>query len=100
METDPGRVGRLLGQVARVPVATWGLDELGTGEMWNSNSLISWVLASSGHHVSQIVPPEGGRAPGWGAGLVVAARTTSSGQRVAPHLGAGRPGEDGDQLVE
>jgi hypothetical protein len=40
--------------------------------MWNSNSLIAWLLASSGHDVDAIGPPEHGRAPGWSAGLVVA----------------------------
>ena len=44
------------------------------GEMWNSNSVVSWLLASSGIDVAQIQPPPGGRAPGWTAGVVVAAR--------------------------
>ena len=56
------------------PTLTWGRDELGTGDMWNSNSLVSWLLARSGHHVAPIAPPPGGRAPGWQAGLAVAAR--------------------------
>ena len=53
---------------------TWGRDELGTGDMWNSNSLVAWLLARSGHEVSGLEPPGGGRAPGWSAGLVVAGR--------------------------
>jgi hypothetical protein len=40
---------RLLQAVAGFPTRTSGLDELGTGEMWNSNSLVSWLLVSSGH---------------------------------------------------
>jgi hypothetical protein len=42
--------------------------------MWNSNSLTAWLLACSGHKTELIVPPLHGRAPGWVAGLVVAAR--------------------------
>ncbi len=71
--TDRVRTARLLQAVADFPTHTWGLDELGTGEMWNSNSLVSWLLASSGHDAESIAPPSGARAPGWNAGLVVAA---------------------------
>jgi len=39
---------RVLELVEEVPTPVWGRDELGTGEMWNSNSLISWLLARSG----------------------------------------------------
>jgi hypothetical protein len=42
--------------------------------MWNSNSVISWLLARSGLPTEVIRPPAGGRAPGWHAGLVVARR--------------------------
>jgi hypothetical protein len=42
--------------------------------MWNSNSLVAWLLAHSGHDMKTIRPPEHGRVPGWSAGLVVAAR--------------------------
>ena len=65
---------QLLDLVPQVPALTWGRDERCTGEMWNSNSLISWLLARSGHEVGSIEPPVNGRAPGWRAGLVVAAR--------------------------
>jgi len=65
---------RLLELVPRAPTATWGRDELGTGEMWNSNSLISWLLARTGLDVESIRLPRGGRAPGWQAGIVVARR--------------------------
>ncbi len=64
----------LLECVPLVPAATWGRDELGTGEMWNSNSLVAWLLARSGHDMAVITPPPGGRAPGWNAGLALAAR--------------------------
>jgi hypothetical protein len=65
---------RLLESVPRVPTPVWGRDELGTGEMWNSNSVIAWVIARSGVDAELIQPPERGRAPGWRAGLVVARR--------------------------
>jgi hypothetical protein len=42
--------------------------------MWNSNSLTAWLLARSGHATDHIGPPAHGRAPGWDAGLIVAAR--------------------------
>jgi hypothetical protein len=57
-----------------IPTPVWGRDELDTGEMWNSNSVISWVLANSGADIATVRAPRGGRAPGWHAGLVVAAR--------------------------
>jgi hypothetical protein len=55
----------------------WGRDELDAGEMWNSNSVVSWLLARSGFDVNSIRPPAGGRAPGWQAGLIVARRQRS-----------------------
>lgn len=72
--SDRKVVAAVLALLGQVPPLTWGRDELGTGEMWNSNSAVSWVLARSGHDMTRIAPPAGGRAPGWGAGLVLAAR--------------------------
>ncbi len=72
--TDPTRVAAVLRSVREVPALTWGRDELGTGEMWNSNSAVAWVLARTGHDAGAIAPPPGGRAPGWVAGLVLAER--------------------------
>jgi len=65
--------------VAEIPVPVWGRDELGAGEMWNSNSVIAWVLARSGLSTASIRPPVGGRAPGWNAGIVVADRMAGAG---------------------
>jgi hypothetical protein len=45
--------------------------------MWNSNSVIAWLLAASGLPTEAIRPPAGGRAPGWQAGLTVAHRSSS-----------------------
>jgi hypothetical protein len=72
--TDVVRAQQVVELVPYVPTPVWGRDELGTGEMWNSNSLISWLLARAGIEADQLQPPAGGRAPGWNAGLVVARR--------------------------
>ena len=74
LSVDEGCARRVLDIVPRVPTPVWGRDELGTGEMWNSNSVIAWVIARSGIDPGSIQPPTGGRAPGWHAGLVVARR--------------------------
>ncbi|HSJ45132.1 MAG TPA: hypothetical protein VK923_10680 [Euzebyales bacterium] len=71
---DALQARHLLDLVSQLPSPTWGRDELGTGEMWNSNSVISWLLARSGLPMHDIGPPAGGRAPGWDAGLLTAAR--------------------------
>jgi len=63
---------RVLEAVSQVPTPVWGRDELGTGDMWNSNSIIAWVLARSGIDPEAIEPPAGGRVPGWRAGVLVA----------------------------
>ncbi|MEU8233235.1 hypothetical protein AB0C12_26950 [Actinoplanes sp. NPDC048967] len=80
---DPARARHLLELVPQAPAATWGRDELGTGEMWNSNSLVAWLLARSGHDMTGIRPPAGGRLPGWRAGLVLAARQILTARRTA-----------------
>jgi hypothetical protein len=65
---------RVLDLVPSVPTPVWGRDELRTGDMWNSNSLTSWLLVRAGVETEGLHPPSGGRAPGWDAGLVVARR--------------------------
>jgi hypothetical protein len=74
---NAARARRILDLAPHFPTATWGRDEQRTGEMWNSNSLTAWLLAGSGHDPTTLglQPPPGGRAPGWSAGLTVAART-------------------------
>jgi hypothetical protein len=64
----------ILDLLPSIPTPVWGRNELDAGEMWNSNSIIAWVLSRSGVDVAGVVPPRGGRAPGWNAGLVVAVR--------------------------
>ncbi len=75
LTTNEDRARRVLGVVAQIPTPVWGRDERATGEMWNSNSVIAWVLARSGIDTASVQPPAGGRAPGWQAGLVVARRS-------------------------
>ncbi len=69
LSSDHVVVERLLGLVASVPTPVWGRDELACGDMWNSNSVIAWVIAGAGIPTDRIGPPAGGRAPGWNAGL-------------------------------
>ena len=73
LSSDAGRAQRVLDLVPDFPTIMWGRDEPRTGDMWNSNSLTAWLLACRGHETKLIGPPLGGRAPGWVAGLVVAA---------------------------
>jgi len=79
---DPEQARRLLELAPQVPTPAWGRDELDAGEMWNSNSLTSWLLARGGLEVDSIRPPAGGRAPGWQAGLVVAHRQATQAHTV------------------
>ena len=72
LSSERSTAERLLALVPSVPLPVWGRDELGLGEMWNSNSVISWLLARSGIDVEAIRLPRGGRAPGWRAGLAAA----------------------------
>jgi hypothetical protein len=72
LTTEEDRARRVLDLVPQVPTPVWGRDELRTGQMWNSNSVIAWVIARSGIETESIRPPAGGRAPGWQAGLAVA----------------------------
>jgi hypothetical protein len=72
LSDDAEAARRLLDLVPWVPTPVWGRDELGARDMWNSNSLISWLIARSGLDGGAVSPPQGGRAPGWAAGLVAA----------------------------
>lgn len=72
---DEETARRVLRLAPQVPTPVWGRDELRAGEMWNSNSIVSWLLVTSGIGVAAVSMPAGGRAPGWDSGLVVAQRT-------------------------
>jgi len=65
---------RVLELVPAVPTPVWGRDELHAGEMWNSNAIVAWLITSAGVDPASVRLPEGGRAPGWQAGVVVARR--------------------------
>jgi hypothetical protein len=60
--------------VPLIPTPVWGRDELRAGEMWNSNSVTAWLLVCAGLDADASRPPNGGRAPGWDAGVAVANR--------------------------
>lgn len=79
LSQDGDRARRLLEQVGSVPALVWGRDELRAGEMWNSNSVVAWLLVRSGLELDQIQPPAGGRAPGWEVGVRLARRQERSG---------------------
>jgi hypothetical protein len=90
---DPLLAQRILDLVPAVPTPVWGRDELQAGEMWNSNSLISWLIASTGLNVDAVNLPADGRAPGWHAGLVVARRHETPPDRAGytPPVGLSHP---------
>jgi hypothetical protein len=73
---------QVIDSIVKIPTPVWGRDEMHAGDMWNSNSVIAWTLASSGLDAASIEPPKGGRAPGWRAGLVAAGRAGSERQRA------------------
>jgi hypothetical protein len=75
LASDPTSARRVLDLVPAVPTPVWGRDELNAGEMWNSNSMIAWVIATAGFATDDVRPPRSGRAPGWDAGLQVARRS-------------------------
>lgn len=79
LSSDPSDARRLLDLVPQMPALTWGRDEVGAGEMWDSNSMISWLIARTGLDAASIKPPPQGRAPGWNAGILAAARESQAG---------------------
>jgi hypothetical protein len=87
LSDDADCARRLLELVPQVPRPAWG-RELHTGEMWNSNSLNSWLIARSGLNVDSVALPTGGGAPGWRAGIVVAHREQAK-AAPAPSAGSG-----------
>lgn len=76
-DLTPERARVIPSHVAAVPTFVWGADPLRVGDMWNSNSLASWVLTRSGIDASALRPPAEGRAPGWESGIA-AARVSST----------------------
>ncbi len=80
---DLGRARRLLELVPSVPPLRWGRDELRIGDMWNSNSVVAWLLEQSGIDARDVQPPKLGRAPGWMTGIQLAHHHS----KVLPILG-------------
>jgi hypothetical protein len=78
LSADSAVARRVLDSARKIPTPVWGRDESNTGEMWNSNSVIAWILSTSGIDAGTIQPPPDGRAPGWHAGVAVAGRSESS----------------------
>jgi hypothetical protein len=74
LTTDAGIARALLDAAPSVPTPVWGRDELKAGEMWNSNSVSAWLIATAGIPAEGLGPPAPGRAPGWAAGLEIAGR--------------------------
>lgn len=74
LSSDVELINRALAIVPSVPTPVWGRDELGAGEMWNSNSVVAWVLTRIGLNADAGQLPSHGRAPGWDAGVSVAKR--------------------------
>jgi hypothetical protein len=73
---DDHLVQRCLDLIAHVPTPVWGRDELHLGEMWNSNSVVSWVLSQAELLPVVKFPPGLARAPGWDAGIRAADKTS------------------------
>ena len=69
LSEDDRTVSRLLELAPRVPPHVWGQDILEIGDMWNSNSVIAWLIERCGLDANRIQPPAGGRAPGWTTGM-------------------------------
>ena len=87
LSSDRDLITQALALVPSVPVPVWGGDELRAGEMWNSNSVVAWLLTRIGLVQRAGQPPNQGRAPGWDAGVTVATRQMAESpamSRVAP----------------
>ena len=91
LSRDPAAARRVLALVPHVPTLIWGRDELAAGEMWNSNSVVCWLLARSGIDPARASVPAGGRAPGWNAGWTAASRTRPIRAQAPDGCARGRP---------
>ena len=74
LSKDEAMARRILQLASQTPAHTWGRRVRGTSEMWTSDSVVSWLLIRSGVDIAAIRIPGGGRAPGWIAGIELAAR--------------------------
>ena len=75
LSDDEVVASRVLTQVSTVPTLTWGRDDLGLGDMWNSNSLVAWLLSTCGldaaglRRLAGAERPDGAQVWPWPAGL-------------------------------
>jgi len=72
IELSGSQAEEMLQAVPRVPRLIWGRRTRGSREMWNSNSLIAWLMHEGGIDATQFSPPSEGWAPGWSTGIAVA----------------------------
>ncbi len=70
--SDPALASAVLGLVPDVPPLVWGRKPPGSREMWNSNSVVAWILERAGIAKADAHLPDGARAPGWQAGVELA----------------------------
>jgi hypothetical protein len=84
LSADEITARRLLDLTPYAPTLVWGRDEQRIGDPWSSNSVVSWLLESSGVDAARLAPPEGGRAPGWCAGISAARRGLLRAPTVPP----------------
>jgi hypothetical protein len=91
ISTDSEAVRQVLDLLPQVPSGVWGRDEALVGEMWNSNSVVSWTLQCAGLADRAGRPPQGGRAPGWDAGITIARRLPPSSTRAPSSIGTRFP---------
>jgi hypothetical protein len=96
---DPDLARKLLALVASVPRPVWGRDELRTGEMWNSNSIVAWLLLTAELPAGALQPPPRGRAPGWNAGLEVARRRLDGRAGALSDVGCGDDARGGSRRL-
>ncbi|MDS1116049.1 hypothetical protein RD149_20095 [Gordonia westfalica] len=73
LTTDRAKARALVGNVRDVPPLIWGRNVEPVDDMWNSNSVVSWLLVTADIPTAAVTPPAGGSAPGWQAGVVLAA---------------------------
>ena len=83
VSTDERQCRAVLDLAGQVPPLTWGRDEQRLGEMWNSNSVVAWLLLGAGVDPGPTQPPRGGSAPGWRAGILAASGGRA--EEVVPH---------------
>ena len=64
MTRDPALARTVLDLVPEVPALMWGRKPPGSAEMWNSNSVIAWILTRAGFGDADARLPPGHEGPG------------------------------------